>query len=93
MTRAELIRAAAESGGLSHGEATLVVEAVIASLVNALGRGEQVELRGFGSFRLRSRRARTGRNPKTGTAVDVPARKVPYFRPGKALKALLVEEG
>ena len=52
-------------------------------------RGDKIELRGFGSFRIRQRESRTGRNPKTGERVDVPAKKVPYFKPGKELKELI----
>ena len=55
----------------------------------ALHRGEKIELRGFGSFRLRRRQPRKGRNPKTGDRVDVPPKKVPYFKPGKELKDLI----
>jgi integration host factor subunit beta len=60
--------------------------------VSALHRGEKVELRGFGSFRTRERGPRRGRNPKTGAPVDVPAKRVPYFKPGKELKEFFTEE-
>ena len=59
------------------------------SIINALHRGQKIELRGFGSFRLRQREPRKGRNPKTGDKVDVPPKKVPYFKPGKELKELI----
>ena len=59
------------------------------SIIDALHRGEKIELRGFGSFRLRKREPRKGRNPKTGDKVDVPPKKVPYFKPGKDLKDLI----
>ena len=59
---------------------------------DALHRGEKIELRGFGSFRLRRREPRKGRNPKTGDKVDVPPKKVPYFKPGKELKELINRE-
>jgi integration host factor subunit beta len=62
---------------------------VFQSIIDALHRGEKIELRGFGSFRLRQREPRKGRNPKTGDKVDVPPKKVPYFKPGKELKDLL----
>ncbi|MCV5434029.1 integration host factor subunit beta, partial [Escherichia coli] len=54
-----------------------------------LNRGEKIELRGFGSFRVRERNSRKGRNPKTGTSVDIPAKRVAYFKPGKELKELI----
>jgi integration host factor subunit beta len=63
-----------------------------AELIDALHRGEKIELRGFGSFRLRKREPRKGRNPKTGDKVDVPPKKVPYFKPGKELKELINKE-
>jgi len=66
--------------------------AVINAIVDALHRGEKIELRGFGSFRLRKREPRKGRNPKTGDKVDVPPKKVPYFKPGKELKELINRE-
>ena len=62
------------------------------SIIEALHRGEKIELRGFGSFRLRKREPRKGRNPKTGDKVDVPPKKVPYFKPGKELKELINKE-
>jgi len=65
---------------------------VFRSIIEALHRGEKIELRGFGSFRLRKREPRKGRNPKTGDKVDVPPKKVPYFKPGKELKELINKE-
>jgi integration host factor subunit beta len=65
---------------------------VFKSIIDALHRGEKIELRGFGSFRLRRREPRKGRNPKTGDKVDVPPKKVPYFKPGKELKELINRE-
>jgi integration host factor subunit beta len=62
---------------------------VFDSIVRSLKEGEKIELRGFGSFRLRDRGARMGRNPKTGVKVAVPAKKIPYFKPGKELKELI----
>ena len=62
------------------------------SIIDALQRGEKIELRGFGSFRLRKREPRKGRNPKTGDKVDVPPKNVPYFKPGKELKDLINKE-
>ena len=89
MTKAELVEKVAESGALSKTEAEAVVKTVLDSIVGALHDGEKVELRGFGSFRLRQRRPRQGRNPKTGTKVEVPGKSVPYFKPGKELREML----
>ena len=89
MTKAELIDRVAERASISRTEAEAVVNTVLTSIVRALQEGDKVELRGFGSFRLRLRRARIGRNPKTGERVAVPAKSVPYFKPGKELRELL----
>lgn len=89
MTKADLVEHVAEAAALSKSEAEAVVNTVLDSIVQALGGGDKVELRGFGSFRLRTRRARQGRNPKTGTTVQVPGKAVPYFKPGKELREML----
>ena len=73
-------------------EAEAAVEAFFDSIIKSLRDGEKIELRGFGSFRLRSRGARVGRNPKTGEKVNVPAKRIPYFKPGKELKELINRE-
>ncbi|HKZ03039.1 MAG TPA: HU family DNA-binding protein, partial [Pyrinomonadaceae bacterium] len=62
---------------------------VFESIIDTLNQGEKIELRGFGSFRVRERGARRGRNPKTGDPVSIPAKRVPYFKPGKELKELI----
>ena len=92
LTKAALVVEVAEAAGLTKKDADVVVQTVLGNIVEALRRGEKVELRGFGSFRLRRRDARRGRNPKTGSRVDVPPKSVPYFRPGKELKALINQE-
>ena len=89
MTRAALVEQVAAVADLTKMDAIVVVDAMIRSIVDALRRGEKIELRGFGSFRLRRRLPRKGRNPKTGVQVDVPPRCVPYFKPGKELKELI----
>ncbi|MDA2924621.1 integration host factor subunit beta [Acidobacteria bacterium AH-259-L09] len=89
MTKAELVDEVSENSGLTKQDAEVVVQTVLVSIVDALNSGEAVELRGFGSFRLRHRTPRLGRNPKTGQAVQVPAKRVPYFKPGKALRELI----
>ncbi len=89
LTRAELVEQVAEAADLTKKDTDVVLETVLGNIVEALRRGEKVELRGFGSFRLRHRDAHWGRNPKSGARVDVPPKLVPYFRPGKDLKALI----
>lgn len=89
MTKAELVDGVAKASGLNKKDAEMIVQTVLDSIVESLQLGEKVELRGFGSFRLRDRASRQGRNPKTGAKVSVPAKKVPYFKPGKELKELI----
>jgi integration host factor subunit beta len=89
MTKAELVDAVAKKSELSKKDAEVIVQAVLDSIIDSLQTGEKVELRGFGSFRLRERASRQGRNPKTGEKVHVPAKRVPYFKPGKELKELI----
>ncbi len=89
MTKAELVDEVAKNSDLSKKDAEVIVQTVLDSIVDSLKQGEKVELRGFGSFRLRDRAPRQGRNPKTGEKVFVPAKKVPYFKPGKHLKELI----
>ncbi|HUV14371.1 MAG TPA: integration host factor subunit beta [Acidobacteriota bacterium] len=89
MTKAELVDGVAKNSGLSKKDAEVIVQTVLESIIDSLRGGEKVELRGFGSFRLRDRASRQGRNPKTGEKVFVPAKKVPYFKPGKELKELI----
>ncbi len=91
MTKTELVGAVAEGADIPRKQAEQVVRVVLESIVEALRRDEKVELRGFGSFRTRNRGARTGRNPKTGEKVAVPAKRIPYFRPGKDLREQLLE--
>jgi integration host factor subunit beta len=89
LTRAELIEEVSRAAELQKREASSVVDAVLKAIAAALRRGEVVELRGFGSFRYRQRAARLGRNPKTGAPVEVPAKRIPFFRPGKKLRLRL----
>lgn len=89
MTKAELIEEVSRVSDLTKKHSEVIVDTVFKSIINALHRGDKIELRGFGSFRIRQRESRKGRNPKTGERVDVPAKKVPYFKPGKELKELI----
>ena len=90
MTKSELIEKIAEKvDGLSKKQTEVVVETIFESIKESLAKGGKVEIRGFGNFRLRSRNARKARNPKTGEAVDVPPKKVPYFKVGKELREMV----
>lgn len=86
MTKADIINKISDSVGLSKKDATSAVDAVIETITKALSKGESVQLVGFGSFNVRKRAARTGRNPQTGASIKIAARKVPSFKAGKALK-------
>ncbi len=92
MTKAELVEEVSRVSDLTKKHSEVIVDTVFKSIIDALHRGEKIELRGFGSFRLRKREPRKGRNPKTGDKVDVPPKKVPYFKPGKELKDLINKE-
>jgi integration host factor subunit beta len=91
MTKAELVEDVARAAELTKKDAERLVEIVFESIIETLNQGEKIELRGFGSFRVRERGARRGRNPKTGDPVSIPAKRVPYFKPGKELKELINE--
>ena len=86
MNKTELIAAVAESAALSKKDAEKAVNAVIDSIKGALADGDKVQLVGFGTFEVRARGARTGKNPRTGEAIKIAASKVPAFKAGKALK-------
>ncbi|MCI9605917.1 MAG: HU family DNA-binding protein [Oscillospiraceae bacterium] len=86
MNKAELINAAADKAGLSKKDTEAAVDAAIKAITEALAAGDKVQLVGFGSFEIRARAARIGRNPKTKEEIKIPASKVPAFKPGKALK-------
>jgi integration host factor subunit beta len=92
MTKAELVEEVARTTQLTKKHAEIIVNTVFDSIVHSLKEGEKIELRGFGSFRIRHRGARTGRNPKTGDKVKVPPKRIPYFKPGKELRELLNDE-
>ena len=86
MNKAELINATAEKAGLSKKDTETAINAAIDAISAALAQGDKVQLVGFGSFEVRARAARIGRNPKTKETIKIPASKVPAFKPGKALK-------
>jgi integration host factor subunit beta len=86
MTKADLIEDVSQAVEVSRKESEIIVETIFESIIKSLQSGDKIEIRGFGSFRTRPRKARIGRNPKTGARVDVPAKKIPYFKPSKELK-------
>jgi integration host factor subunit beta len=92
MTKADLIEEVARVVEFTRKESEVIVEAIFGSIVKALRDNDKIEIRGFGSFRTRQRQARIGRNPKTGTRVEVPAKRIPYFKPSKELKDLVNAE-
>src|SRR3954470_20755110 len=86
LTKADLIEDVLRVTELPRKESETIVETIFESIIEALQKGEKIEIRGFGSFRTRQRRGRVGRNPKTGAKVEVPAKKIPFFKPSKELK-------
>ncbi len=89
MNKNDLVDAVAERTGLAKSDAARAVEAVLGSVTESLQKGDQVALSGFGTFVVKARAARTGRNPRTGEAIAIPASRVPAFKAGKALKDAL----
>jgi integration host factor subunit beta len=89
MTKAELIEEVSRVVEMSRKDSEVIVETIFDSIVRALRGGEKIEIRGFGSFRTRQRQPRIGRNPKTGARVEVPAKRIPFFKPSKELKDLV----
>jgi integration host factor subunit beta len=86
MTKADLVDKVTALGDLTRRDGEVIVDTLFESVIGALKSGDKIEIRGFGSFRTRQRNARTGRNPKTGAKVDVPAKRVPFFKPSKELR-------
>jgi integration host factor subunit beta len=89
MTKADLVEKVTRLGDLTRRDGEVIVETVFDSVISALQSGDKIEIRGFGSFRIRQRNPRIGRNPKTGERVEVPAKRVPYFKPSKELRDLV----
>jgi len=89
MTKADLIEEVSKVTEMTRKDSEVIVEAIFDSVVRSLREGDKIEIRGFGSFRTRQRQPRVGRNPKTGTRVEVPAKRIPYFKPSKELKDLV----
>ena len=91
LTKADLSRHLMERLALGKKDADLLVNTFLDSIIESLRTGEGIELRGFGSFRLRDRRARLGRNPRSGESVEVPPKRVVYFKLGKELRSKLID--
>jgi len=89
MTKADLIDEVSRAVEMTRKDSESIVDTIFDSIVRALRVNEKIEIRGFGSFRTRQRQPRTGRNPKTGAKVEVPAKTIPYFKPSKELKDLI----
>jgi integration host factor subunit beta len=89
MTKADLVDQVVALGDLTRRDGEVIVETLFESIVGALKADDKIEVRGFGSFRTRQRKPRTGRNPKTGESVAVPAKRVPFFKPSKELRDLM----
>lgn len=86
LTKADLIEEVLKVTELPRKESETIVETIFDSIIEAIRKNEKIEIRGFGSFRTRQRKGRIGRNPKTGEKVEVPAKRIPFFKPSKELK-------
>ena len=86
LTKADLIQEVERITELKRSDSETIVETIFDSIIESLQKGDKIEIRGFGSFRTRQRRGRVGRNPKTGAKVEVPPKKIPFFKPSKELK-------
>jgi integration host factor subunit beta len=93
VTKADLVEQVVRDTELPRKESEAVVETIFESIIGALQSGDRIEIRGFGSFRTRQRRGRTGRNPKTGAKVEVPPKTIPFFKPSKELKDFVNANG
>jgi integration host factor subunit beta len=89
VTKADLVEKVTALGDLTRKDGEIIVDTLFEAVIGALKADDKVEIRGFGSFRTRQRKPRIGRNPKTGAKVDVPAKRVPFFKPSKELRDLV----
>ncbi len=90
MTKSDLIAQIAKGNdNLTQKDAEIIVDLIFDSMIDTLVQGEKIEIRGFGSFKVKQRDARTGRNPQTGESIDIPAKKVPSFKTGKQLQEMM----
>ena len=93
MTKADLVEKVTAAGDLTRRDGEVIVDTLFDAVISALKDGDKIEIRGFGSFRTRQRKPRIGRNPKTGEKVDVPAKRVPFFKPSKELRDTVNPDG
>jgi DNA-binding protein HU-beta len=91
MNKTDLVNSVAEQAELTKKDAAQAVDAIFDAILNSLKAGDSVQILGFGNFEVRDRAARTGRNPQTGEEIEIPASKVPAFKPGKQLKEAVKE--
>jgi integration host factor subunit beta len=91
LTKAKIIAELVQGVEFSEKEAAAILEYILDSMARAIKHGDKVEIRGFGSFGTRQRRSRVGRNPKTGARVEVPAKKIPFFKPSKELRDVVMK--
>ncbi len=92
MTKADLVEEVSRVLEMSRKDSEVILEVILDGIARSLVAGDKVEIRGFGSFRTRERQGRIGRNPKTGVRVDVPPKRIPYFKSSQDLKALINQE-
>ncbi|MCI0404468.1 MAG: integration host factor subunit beta [candidate division Zixibacteria bacterium] len=92
MTKADLVEKVAEKTGLTRTDVMVVVENFLEQIKKTLEEGNNIEIRGFGTFKVKARKARKARNPRTGEEVPVPDRKVPVFKPSNEFKAVIVKQ-
>jgi integration host factor subunit beta len=93
LTKADLVEEVVKNTELPRKESEIIVETIFEGIIGALQNGDKIEIRGFGSFRTRQRRGRIGRNPKTGAKVEVPPKRIPFFKPSKELKDFVNTSG
>jgi len=93
MTKADLVEEVIRVTELPRKESETIVETIFESIIATLKENKKIEIRGFGSFRTRQRRGRVGRNPKTGEKVEVPPKRIPFFKPSKELKEFVNTDG
>ena len=91
MTKADIVNQISDASGLTKTDTAAVVEGLFASMISAIQKGEHIEIRGFGTFKVVTRAPRTGRNPKTGEVVRIPTRLVPVFKPSRELRSSVEE--
>lgn len=91
LNKTELVSSVAEKAGITKKDAEKAVNAVFDVIGEALAQGDRIQLVGFGTFEVRERAARTGRNPRTGDEIDIPATRIPVFKPGKSLRDVVLK--